>query len=200
MTIETLDALLKEELKDLYDAEKQLVRALPKMAKAASDPELKSAYQTHLEQTKGHVSRLEQVFELLEMKPKSKPCEAMKGLVKEGSETIEEDASDPILDVMLITASQKVEHYEISAYGTARAIAEQMHNEEIVELLRETLDEEKSTDDLLTEISERILGEVSASAGNEEEEDEDEGVEEEEEEEAPVAVKRATKKAAPRKR
>ncbi len=169
MTIDTLDALLVEELKDLYDAEKQLVRALPKMAKAASDAELKKAFQQHLEQTKGHVARIEQVFEHLGAKAKSKPCAAMKGLVQEGSETMEEDASDEILDVMLITAAQKVEHYEISAYGTARAIAEQLQNEEVVELLRQTLDEEKETDDKLTEISERILGEVAASGGGEEE-------------------------------
>ncbi len=124
MTIDTLDALLEEELKDLYDAEKQLTKALPKMAKAATDRELKDGFTQHLEQTKGHVSRLEQVFQSIGKKAKSKPCEAMKGLVEEGSETIDEDASDEMKDAMLIGSSQRIEHYEIAAYGTCRTIAE----------------------------------------------------------------------------
>ncbi|MDQ6677952.1 MAG: ferritin-like domain-containing protein, partial [Acidobacteriota bacterium] len=167
MTIDTLDSLLEEELKDLYDAEKQLTKALPKMAKAASNQELKNAFNEHLEQTKGQVARLEQVFGILEVKPKSKPCQAMKGLVQEGQETIGEDASDEMKDVMLITAAQKVEHYEISGYGTVRTIAETLGNQEVVDLLQQTLDEEEETDSKLTEISKRILSE--ANEGGEDE-------------------------------
>lgn len=209
MTIESLDDLLLEELKDLYDAEKQLVRALPKMAKAASDDDLKTGFQEHLEQTKEHVVRLERVFEMMETKPKGKPCEAMKGLIQEGQETIQEDAEPGLLDVMLITAAQKVEHYEISAYGTLRAIAEAMGNEDVAELLTETLDEEKETDEKLTEISERILAELAGAGGEDEEdsddedgefEDEDDEDDTDEEEETPAPRKPAVKKAAPKKR
>jgi ferritin-like metal-binding protein YciE len=194
MTIDTLDTLFKEELKDLYDAEKQLVRALPKMAKAASDPELKEAFKEHLEQTKGHVARLEEVFGLLDMKPKGKPCAAMKGLVEEGSETAQENATEQLLDIMLITAAQKVEHYEISGYGTLRTIAQQLEHEDIVELLQATEDEEKETDSNLTVICERILSEVEPEG---EEDEEEEG--EEDEPLTPVA-KPAMKKATTRKR
>jgi ferritin-like metal-binding protein YciE len=174
MTIETLDSLLEEELKDIYDAEKQLVRALPKMAKAASNEQLKSAFQEHLEQTKGHVERLEQIFGLLEVKPKGKPCAAMKGLITEGQETMEEDASEAVLDAMLITAARKVEHYEISGYGTLRSIAEKIGNTEVAELLQITLNEEEQTDQKLTEISQSVLGEIGTG------EDEDEDLEDEE--------------------
>jgi ferritin-like metal-binding protein YciE len=193
MTIDSLDKLLEEELKDLYDAEKQLVKALPKMAKAASNEELKAAFTEHLEQTKGQVERLEQVFGLLDVKPKGKPCEAMKGLVKEGQEIMEEDASEPLLDAMMIAAAQKVEHYEISGYGSARAIAEALGNEEVANLLQQTLDEEKETDEKLTEICMQVLEE--ANAGGEEDEEEEE---EEEEEAQPVA--KATAKSAAKKR
>ncbi len=171
MTIETLDSLLEEELKDIYDAEKQLVRALPKMAKAASNEELKVAFQEHLNQTKGQVERLEQIFGLLDVKPKSKPCAAMKGLISEGRETMEEDASEPVLDAMLITAAQKIEHYEISGYGTLRAIAEKIGNTEVAELLQQTLSEEEQTDKKLTAIAQSVLGEIGTG---DEEEDEDE--------------------------
>jgi ferritin-like metal-binding protein YciE len=174
MTIETLDSLLEEELKDIYDAEKQLVRALPKMAKAASNEQLKSAFQEHLEQTKGHVERLEQIFGLLEVKPKGKPCAAMKGLITEGQETMEVDASEAVLDAMLITAARKVEHYEISGYGTLRSIAEKIGNTEVAELLQITLNEEEQTDQKLTEISQSVLGEIGTG------EDEDEDLEDEE--------------------
>jgi ferritin-like metal-binding protein YciE len=184
MAIETLEQMLVEEIKDLYDAEKQLTKALPKMAKAASDKELKAGILEHLEQTKGQVSRLEHVFELLEMKPKSKPCAAMKGLIEEGSETTQEDAEGPIMDLMIIAAAQKVEHYEISGYGTVRAIAEQTGNEEVANLLRETEEEEAETDQKLTAIAERLMQEVN------------EGGEEEEEEDAPAPA--TAKKKSPR--
>jgi len=212
MTIDTLDSLLEEELKDLYDAEKQITKALPKMAKAASNQDLKDAFKEHLEQTKGQVTRLEQVFGILEVKPKSKPCAAMKGLVQEGQETIGEDASDEMKDIMLITAAQKVEHYEISGYGTVRTIAETLGNQQVVDLLQQTLDEEEQTDSKLTEISKRILSEAN-EGGEEDEDEEDEGddfddedegedeAEEEEELKPAVAKKKAAAPApAPAKR
>jgi ferritin-like metal-binding protein YciE len=166
MPIETLEKLLEEEIKDLYDAEKQLTKALPKMAKAASDQELKDGFLEHLEQTKGHVTRLEEVFGLLGIKPKGKPCAAMKGLIEEGSETMQEDAEGPIMDLMIIAAAQKVEHYEISGYGTVRTIAEQIGNQEVADLLRETEDEEAETDKKLTEVAMRLMEE--ANEGGEE--------------------------------
>ena len=160
MPTETLDSLLKEQLKDLYDAEKRLVKALPKVAKAANDAELKTALKHHLSQTQGHVERLDEVFALLELKPKSKPCEGMKGLISEGEEAMQEDAVAPIADVMLIAAAQKVEHYEISAYGALKAIAEQMGNDRVVRLLDQTLAEEEKADQKLTEICHRLLSEA----------------------------------------
>ena len=163
MPIQTLDSLLEEELKDLYDAEKRLVKALPKMAKAAADDELKTAFQNHLSQTRDQVERLDEVFALLELKPKSKPCEGMKGLISEGEESMEEDAAAPIADLMLIAAAQKVEHYEISAYGTLKAIAEQMGEDRVVRLLDKTLAEEEQADQKLTEICQRLLGEANQS-------------------------------------
>ncbi|MCU1259470.1 MAG: hypothetical protein JWO80_2355 [Bryobacterales bacterium] len=185
MAIETLEKLLEEEIKDLYDAEKQLTKALPKMAKAASDQELKSGILEHLEQTKGHVTRLEEVFSQLGVKAKAKPCEAMKGLIAEGQETMGEDAEGPIMDLMLIAAAQKVEHYEISGYGTVRTIAEQIGNQEVADLLRETEDEEAETDKKLTQIAVRLMEE--ASEGGEE-------MEEEEEQAAPAKTKAAGRK------
>src|SRR5437763_1130187 len=150
-----LQELLTEELKDLLHAEKQLVRALPKMAKAANDEELKTAFQEHLEQTKEHVERINRVFEMLEEKPKAKTCKGMMGLVEEGQEVIEEgkDMEDPEADLALIGAAQRVEHYEIAAYGTARTIAEQMGRNDIVKILHQTLTEEEKTDKRLTELA-----------------------------------------------
>jgi len=183
MTIDTLDGLLEEQLKDLYHAEKQLTKALPKMAKAASDPELKSAFTEHLKQTKGQVARIEQVFELLEKKAKAKPCAAMKGLVEEGQETIQQDASDEMKDCMLIASAQRAEHYEIAAYGTVRTIAEALGNQEVVDLLHQTLEEEKETDAKLSQISRRILAEAGGETEEEDESDEDEVDESDEEDE-----------------
>ncbi len=171
MTIDTLDSLLEEQLKDLYDAEKQLTKALPKLAKAATDQELKSAFKEHLEQTKGQVARLEQVFELLEKKAKSKPCAAMKGLVEEGRETIQEDASDEMKDCMLIASAQRAEHYEIAAYGTVRTIAESLGNQEVADLLQQTLEEEEETDAKLSEISKRILSAAGGETGEDDDDD-----------------------------
>lgn len=170
MAVETLEELLLEEIRDLYDAEKQLVKALPKMAKAASDEDLRAAFQEHLEQTKGQVARLEQVFEQLDTKPKGKPCKAMKGLVEEGQEVMEEDALESLSDLALIGAAQRVEHYEISAYGTARTFAEKLGNNRVAKLLEQTLKEEENTDKLLTDISLRILENTTEESEEEEEE------------------------------
>jgi ferritin-like metal-binding protein YciE len=155
--LNTLEVLLAQEIKDLYSAENQLVKALPKMAKAATNPELQEAFKTHLEETKVHVQRLEQVANLLEITPKGKVCKAMKGLVEEGSDTIEEDGDGTIKDLALIGAAQKVEHYEISGYGTVRALAEALGLDEVVEILQTTLDEEGNTDKLLTGIAEELV-------------------------------------------
>lgn len=145
--------LLVEEIKDLYSAETQLLKALPKMAKAAESEELRSAFETHLEQTKTHAQRLEQIMEDLDESPKGKRCKAMEGLIEEGKEVMEEDAVPVILDLGLITAAQKVEHYEIAGYGCARTLAELAGEKEVASVLQETLDEEGETDKLLTEIA-----------------------------------------------
>jgi ferritin-like metal-binding protein YciE len=172
--MESLRDVLIEELKDLYDAEKQLVKALPKMAKAAGNEDLRQAFESHLEETKGHVQRLEQAFQLMDEKAKSKPCEAMKGLISEGQETMQEDFSEPLLDSAIICAAQKVEHYEIAGYGTVCAWARTLGLEDVAELLEQTLTEEKAADEKLTEVAEGIITEAVAadSAGEEEEEGE----------------------------
>jgi ferritin-like metal-binding protein YciE len=148
--------LFIEELKDIYHAEQQLVKALPKMAKAASDEQLKAGFTKHLRETEGHVKRLEKVFQLMDKKPATKVCEAMKGLIKEGAEIIEEDLPDTIKDAALIGAAQKVEHYEIAAYGTLRTYADLMERDDVSELLQATLDEEGLTDKKLTEVAETL--------------------------------------------
>ena len=204
MPTESLEQLLEESIKDLYDAEKQLVKALPKMAKAASNPELKAAFTEHLEQTKEHQTRLEQVFEHLGVKPKAKPCKAMKGLIEEGQEQIGEDAEGAIKDLMLITAAQKVEHYEMSGYGSVRALAEAIGNQDVADLLQQTEDEEAEADQKLTEIAATLIEEAGDTG---EEEDEEDGEEEEledeeilEEEEEPVKAAPAARKAAATKK
>ena len=171
MKIERLEQLFQEELRDLYDAEKQLVRALPKMAKAASSEELRDALTEHLEITKGQVQRLEQIFESLDMRAKGKPCAGMKGIIEEGREVMEEDATEELLDAALIGAAQRVEHYEMAAYGTARTFAEQLGNTEAAQLLEQTLEEEKEADEKLTEISESLLSGMSAQDQTEGEEE-----------------------------
>ncbi len=154
--IETLHELFIEEIKDLYSAETQLTKALPKMAKAANDPDLKAGFEEHLEQTQEHIVRLERIAELLEFSPKGKKCLAMEGLVAEGAETISEDAAPSVKDAALICAAQKVEHYEIAGYGTLRAFAELLGYEEVRELLEQTLEEEKATDEKLTDLATNI--------------------------------------------
>jgi Mn-containing catalase len=164
MQTATLRELLTEELRDLLHAEGQLVAALPKMAVAAHHPKLKEAFQKHLQQTERHVDRLKNAFELLEEKAHSKPCKAMMGLVQESQETIDESAEKPpfIADLALIAAAQRVEHYEISAYGTARCLARQIGEREVATLLGYTLGEEESADYLLTELSKPLMQDVSS--------------------------------------
>ncbi len=167
--MELLRELLTEELKDLLHAENQLVKALPKMAKAAKDPDLQTAFEDHLEQTKGHVERLKEVFELLGEKPKAKPCKGMAGLVEEGQEVITDgkEMEEAPADLALIGAAQRVEHYEIAAYGTARAIAEQMERRDIVKLLSQTLTEEEKADQLLTKLAQPLLEEAGQATEEE---------------------------------
>jgi len=169
--INSLETLLLEELRDIYDAEKQLTKALPKMAKAASSEELRDALEEHLEVTKEQVSRLEQVFELLDQPAKSKPCKGMRGLIEEGKEVMEEDGNEYLCDAAIIGAAQRVEHYEIAAYGTVRTIAEQMGNNKVAQLLEETLEEEKEADQKLTEVSMSLLESFGSESGEEEEEE-----------------------------
>jgi ferritin-like metal-binding protein YciE len=169
MKMATLKDLFLEELKDLYSAEKQLIKALPKMAKAATSEELKEGFLEHLEQTKGHAERLEQVFELLGQKPRAKTCKAMEGLIEEGKELLEEDAEPEVLDAGLIAAAQRVEHYEIAGYGCVRTYAELLGEEEARDLLQQTLDEEAETDRKLTELSEQINVEAESPESDEEE-------------------------------
>ena len=154
-----LESLLIEEMQDLLSAEEQLVKALPKMAKAAHDPKLTLAFQKHLEETKGHVERLKQAFEILGVKAKAKLCKGMEGLIAEGQEGIEEGAEkdEAAADLALIAAAQRVEHYEISGYGTLRSVAEQLGNRKVARLLQQTLAEEEKTDKLLTKLSPPLL-------------------------------------------
>lgn len=160
-----------DELKDIYSAENQLVKALPKLAKAATSEELKKGFLEHLEQTKGHIARLEEVFEALEESPKGKKCKGMEGLIEEGSEAIEEDFEGAVKDAALIGAAQRVEHYEIAAYGTAISFAEALGETEQAKILGETLEEEKETDEKLSELSETINAEAVESGEQEEEEE-----------------------------
>ena len=157
MKLNTLQKLYTDELRDLYNAESQLLKALPKMAKAASSEELKEAFEQHLEQTKGHVKRLEQVFEGLDEKPKGKTCRAMKGLIEEGSEILEEDGETSVRDAGIIVAAQKVEHYEIAGYGSVRTFAHLLGQNKAAELLQATLDEESETNEVLNRLAESVI-------------------------------------------
>jgi ferritin-like metal-binding protein YciE len=164
MKLDSLEPLFVEELRDIYNAENQLIKALPKMAKAASSEELKSAFEEHFAQTRGHVERLEEIFEELGKPAKGKTCKAMKGLIEEGSEMMEEEGEDSVLDAGIIAAAQKVEHYEIASYGTVRAWAEQLGKDNAVDLLQQTLDEESEANEKLTELAESAIN-VEAKAG-----------------------------------
>ena len=189
MSISTAQDLFLDELKDIYSAEKQAVRAYPRISKAIQSEELKQALQEHLEQTKQQVERLDHVFEILEKRAGGKTCEAMKGLLEEAKESMEEIEQGPVLDVAIIAAAQRIEHYEIAAYGTVAALAEAMGQKEIYDLLSQTLEEEKQTDERLTGVSKQ----VNAEAIGENEGDEDEGEEEEEGKKQPAKKKSAAK-------
>ena len=157
MKLDTLEKLYVDELRDIYNAENQLLKALPKMAKGASSPDLKDAFETHLRQTESHVERLEQIFGELDQSPKGKTCRAMKGLIEEGSEILKEDGEDSVLDAGIIVAAQKVEHYEMAAYGSARTFARLLGQEKAAELLQTTLDEESETNESLNQLAENIV-------------------------------------------
>ena len=150
----TLEDLYTDMLKDLYSAEKQLVKALPKMAKNAESPDLQKAFQEHLKQTEGHVERIERIFSELDGSPRGKKCVGMEGLIEEGNEIMQEDAEPDVLDAGLIAAAQKVEHYEIASYGTARAWAERLGYNNAARLLQQTLEEESMANEKLTKIAE----------------------------------------------
>ena len=171
MNTEQLNELLVDEIKDIYHAEKQLVKALPKIAKACESEELAEAIKGHLAETQNQVTRLEKVFELLNTPAKGKPCKGMQGLLEEGSEAVEDQEAGPIRDLAIIGAAQRVEHYEISAYGTARALAEQVGNSQVAKLLLQTENEEKVADEKLSEVAKVIYASEEpepalAGAGN----------------------------------
>lgn len=174
MANDAMRELYVAELRDLYNAETQLTKALPKMAKAASSPELRQAFEEHLRQTSEQVSRLEQIFEMLEEKPTGKKCLGMEGLVKEGAETMKEDYEGHVMDAAIIGAAQRVEHYEIAGYGTVREFAELLGEDEHVPLLEQTLEEEKETDEKLTQLAEQINTQAQEEAEGEESEGEEE--------------------------
>jgi ferritin-like metal-binding protein YciE len=164
MQMDHLQDLFIEQLKDLYSAETQLIKALPRMAKAATNEDLKSAFNEHLEQTKVHVERLEQIFEQLDERPKGKKCKGMEGLIAEGKEALEEDAEPEVMDAGLICAAQKVEHYEIAGYGCVRTYAQLLGNDQAARVLQKTLEEEGQTDKKLTALAEAMIN-VEAAAG-----------------------------------
>jgi ferritin-like metal-binding protein YciE len=197
MSVETAQDLFIDELKDIYSAEKQALRAYPRLVKAVQSEDLSEAMQEHLEQTKLQVGRLDRVFEIMQKRAAGKTCEGMKGLLDEAAAHVEEIDKGPVLDAALIGALQRVEHYEIAAYGTVVSFAEAMGQNEIHQLLAETLQEEKETDEKLTEVSEDVNSEAIEGEEEDEEGDEefDEGDEEEEEESASKrpAVKSAQK-------
>ena len=179
-----LRELYIEELRDLYNAESQLVKALPKMAKAASSDELRRGFEEHLEQTKGHVQRLEQIFQALGENPKGKKCKGMEGLLEEGSEVMQEDFEGALMDAAIIGAAQRVEHYEIAAYGTICAFAEELGESEQNSLLNQTLQEEKEADEKLTQLAQQINAQAN------------EGVEPEESGQEASASKKKSRRAA----
>jgi ferritin-like metal-binding protein YciE len=161
--LNSLDDLLLHEVQDMYHAEKQLVKALPDVAAQATSPELKSAIEEHLQQTKVHVNRLERVFEMLGQEPKTTKCKAMKGILDEGDDTITEKGSAETLDAAIIMSAQKVEHYEIAAYGSLATWADMLGRQDIKQLFGQTLDEEKATDERLTELARAGLNQRSAA-------------------------------------
>jgi ferritin-like metal-binding protein YciE len=172
----TLHDAFIDELRDTYDAEKQLTKALAKLAKAASSPELREAFETHLEETQGQIERLEQVFESLEEKVRGKHCDGIAGIIEEGKSIMEEDFDEATMDACLIAAGQRAEHYEMAAYGTLVAWAQAMGHNEAAMLLQETLDEEKAADEKLTSLAEDGINQGAADAAHPEGEEDEEPV------------------------
>jgi ferritin-like metal-binding protein YciE len=168
-TMDSLEDLLQDEIKDIYDAEKQLTKALPKLIKKATSTDLKEALSAHLEETTEHIARLEQVFELMQMPVRGKKCEGMKNLIAEGSEMIAECEEDGTRDAVIIAAAQKCEHYEICSYGTIRVWANLLNHTDVGSIFEDTLEEEKSADLKLTDIAESFVNEEAADEGDEEE-------------------------------
>jgi ferritin-like metal-binding protein YciE len=191
----TLHDAFIDELRDAYDAEKQITKALPKMAKAASSPELRAAFEAHLEETRDQITRLEEVFGTLDEKVRGKHCDGMAGIIEEGKGVMEEDFDDATMDACLIASAQRVEHYEMAAYGTLVAWARAMGHDEAAELLEQTLDEEKAADEKLTSIAEDGVNREAADAAHPDADDDDE---DEDEDAAPAPNKRA--KPAPAKK
>lgn len=157
MKIENMEELFLAEIEDLYDCEKRLTKALPKMAKASTSPELRQAFESHLQETQGHVERLEKVFSEMGKKPKAEACEAIKGLIEEGEQMISNTEHSPLRDAGIIAAANRVEHYEIAAYGSARTFAQTLGLKSAVTLLEQTLEEEKKADKKLTQLAETMI-------------------------------------------
>ena len=172
MALDSLHSLFLDELKDVYHAEKQLVRALPRMAKAASDPQLQKAFTDHLKETQGQVVRLERVFRELGQTPRAKKCEGMAGLIEEGKNILEEDGEPAVIDAALIAAAQRVEHYEIAAYGCLRTYAQLLGLSNAERLLQENLNEEEAADEKLNSLAEGGINQAAVAVGEEEEEEE----------------------------
>ena len=164
MKLNSLRDLYITELKDLYDAEHRILKALPKMAEAASSPELRSAFEQHLEQTRGHVSRLEQIFQRLDEPAKGMKCKGVEGIIDEGEELMDKDSAPAVCDAALIGAAQKVEHYEVAGYGTARTFARRLGFDDQATLLDQTLQEEGQTDKKLTSLAESYINEDAKTA------------------------------------
>lgn len=164
MSVDTVEKLFVSELKDLYSAENQITKALPKMAKAASSSELRTAFETHLKETQGQIQRLDRIFEILGKAASGKTCKAMKGLLEEGAEVLDETAEGEVRDAAMISAAQRVEHYEIAGYGSVRAYADLLRQSEIAKLLQQTLDEEGETDKKLTQISKKVNAQAQRAA------------------------------------
>ncbi len=165
MALKSMQDLFVHELQDLYDAEQQIIQALPEMAKAASSQDLQNAFQEHLEVTKQQAQRLERIAQQLGVSPQGKPCKAMAGLIEEGHTVLNEQADPPVLDAALIAAAQRVEHYEIAGYGTARTFAQHLGNQEAAQLLQQTLEEESQTDEKLTRLAEQNINLQAKQAG-----------------------------------
>ena len=168
MSLDTLHGLFVDELKDLYSAENQLLKALPRMAKGATHPDLKAAFTEHLEVTRGQVARLEQIFRGLNSSPKGKKCKAMEGLIEEGKEVMQEDGDPSVIDAAIIASAQRVEHYEIAGYGCVRTFANLLGYEDAATLLQETLDEEGEADKKLTELAETVINVEAADEDGDE--------------------------------